>query len=122
MKEEIVILNGAPKEVFKGGKIPKEFGEQIKFADPILKRWTRKNNRGLDREPQYVAIHVNGTKSIWVIREIDIKRSSLENGEIAWTGDPIVIFTPTRFGKYKLRGNKYTTFRKLITHKSTKDL
>ena len=122
MKEELMILNGERKWVFKNGNIPKKFDEKVEFAEPILKKWTRTHNRGIDREPQYVAIHVKGTKAIWVIGEVDIKKSNLGNGEIAWSGDPIVIYTPTKFGRYTLQGNKYTTFRKLITHKSAKDL
>ena len=122
MKEELMILNGEPKWIFKNGKIPKAFDEEIEFSDYMLKKWSRTNRRGIDREPQYVAIHVKGTKAIWVIGEVDIKNSDLQNGEIAWTGEPIVVYTPTKFGKFTLQGNKYTTFKKLITYKSAKDL
>jgi hypothetical protein len=68
-----------------------------------------------------MAIHVNGTDLIEAIIEIDSK-STLKNGSVKNAGKAIHVHIPIRFGKDKLEGLRYTTFRKLITHESADDL
>ena len=119
LKEEVVIVNGAPNSVFENGNC-NEFIEP-KFTKYVNKRWNAR--QPIIREPQYVAIHVTGTNSIRVIIEIDYHNSNLKEGIIVPLGDPISVYIPIkRFGENKLQGIKYTTFRKLITHESANDL
>jgi hypothetical protein len=56
--------------------------------------------------------------------EIDYKKSKLDEGVIIPLGRPISVYIPIkRFAKgHTLEKIRYTTFRKLITHESTKDL
>lgn len=90
------------------------------FTEHVKERWKASP---ITREPQYIAIHVKGRKSIRVIIEIDHKRSELDKGIIVPKGKPIPVNIPIkRYGKDKLEKIRYTTFRKLITHESTDDL
>ena len=114
MKEELVIVNGRPNEVFVNGD------ENADFTEHVKKRWKASP---ITKEPQYVAIHVKGKKSIRVIIEIDYKKSELDEGIIVAKGKPIRVNIPiNRYGKDKLEKTRYTTFRKLITHETTDDL
>jgi hypothetical protein len=114
MKEEVVIINGEPHAVYVNGK-----DEENGFTHWVMKQWD--NPTGIDREPQYAAINVKGTDSIGVIIEIDSKKSKLDKGLIVQKR-VIPVCIPIRYGKDKLEGIRYTTFRKLITHKNTDDL
>ena len=114
MKEEVVIIQGYPENVYANKK-DLEKG----FAKRVSEKWI--NPTAILREPQYAAIHVTGTSSIRVIIEID-KKSKLEDGEIIPIGAPIPVDIPIRFGKNTLQQIKYTTFRKLVTHESADDL
>jgi len=107
MKEEVVILPAEEKWVF----------ENEKFS-PIMKgKRPFKNPLNLNREPQFAAILIKGKSEVQVIAEIDCKKSNLEKREI-WLKNPIRVNIPIRFGKDKLQGIRYTTFRKLITHRT----
>lgn len=114
MKEEVVIVHGDPTSVFQNGDLNADFTKHVK------ERWKASP---ITKEPQYVAIHVKGTNSIRAIMEIDYKKSELGKGIIVPAGKPIPVNIPIkRYGKDKLEKIRYTTFRKLITHESTKDL
>lgn len=115
MKEEVVIIQGEPKNVYINGKDSKDG-----FTDWVTKQWD--NPTGIRGEPQYVAIHVKGTDAIGVLIEIDSKKSKLQKGLIVPKGKPIAVSIPIRYGSDKLEGIRYTTFRKLLIHKSTDDL
>ena len=115
MKQEVVIIDGEPKHVYANGKDLKNG-----FTRWVLEEWD--NPTGLRDEPQYAAINVKGTDSIRVIIEIDTKKSKLDKGLIVPASAPIPVVIPIRYGKDKLEGIRYTTFRKLITHETTKDL
>ena len=115
MKEEVVIINGEPQNVYVNDK-DLENG----FTDWVMKQWD--NPTGIHREPQYAAINVKGTDSIRVIIAIDSKESKLDKGLIVPASTPIPVIIPIRYGKDRLEGIRYTTFRKLITHKTTDDL
>lgn len=109
MKEEVATISAERKWVFDEnddltGKIT---GKQL-FTNPV----------NFDREPQYIALFVKGEKSFQVIAEVDQQRSDLKNGKI-WMQNPIQVNIPIRFGRDKLEGIRYTTFRKLISHKNT---
>lgn len=108
-KEELLIVPGYRQNVYVNGKIDGRFRGYVK-------RW--QVGLPMKREPQYVAIYVKGTKSVRVIAEVDVKRSNLSAGLLV-THNPIKVSIPIRFGKNLLHGIKYTTFRKLFTHKST---
>ena len=114
MKEEVVIVQGRPDQVFQNEDLEADFTKHVK------ERWKASP---ITREPQYVAIHVKGTKSIRAIIEVDYKKSELEKGIVVPLGKPILVNIPIkRYGKDKLEKIRYTTFRKLITHESTDDL
>jgi hypothetical protein len=115
MREEVVIINGEPQNVYVNCR-DLENG----FTDWIMKQWD--NPTGIHREPQYAAINVKGTDSIRVIIEIDSKESKLHKGLIVPASTPIPVIIPIRYGKDRLERIRYTTFRKLITHKTTDDL
>jgi hypothetical protein len=115
MKEEVVIIQGEPKNVYKNGKNPKNG-----FTDWVTKQWD--NPTGILGEPQYAVIHVKGTGIIGVLMEIDFKKSKLQKGLIVPESDPVAISIPVRYGNDKLEGLRYTTFRKLLTHKTTDEL
>jgi len=115
MKEEVVIIQGEPKNVYKNKK-DLEDG----FSKWVTQNWSK--TTGILGEPQYVAIHVKGEPRIRVIIEIDSEKSKLDQGLIIKKGQPITVDIPLRYGKDKLEGIRYTSFRKLITHKSTDDL
>lgn len=114
MKEEVVIISGEPENVYQNGK-----DLTNGFTKWVYEKW--QNPIAMIREPQYAAIHVKGTQSIRVIIEID-KKSKLEKGLIITQGSPIPVDIPVRYGKDKLEGIRYTTFKKLITHESTDSL
>jgi hypothetical protein len=114
MKEEVVIIDGELRTVYVNGK-----DLDNGFTDWVMKQWD--NPTGIDREPQYAAIYVKGTDSIRVIIEVDSKKSELSKGLIVQQR-VIPVFIPIRFGNDRLEGIRYTTFRKLITHKNTDDL
>jgi hypothetical protein len=119
-KEELIIVEGKIGSVYVKGK---EETDLIKpeFTEYVTEEWNA--HKAINGEPQYVAIHVKGTRSIRVIMEIDHKDSRLDEGHIVPLGKPISVYIPIRrYGKNKLRGINYTTFKKLITHKSTDDL
>ena len=119
MKKEVVIVNGEPEEVFEDGKVD-EFVNP-RFTEHVREKWNA--HAPIVGEPQYVAIHVNGTDSIRVIMEIDSKRSKLPDKIIVPEGKPIPVYIPIRFAKnHTLQKITYSTFRKLITHESTKDI
>lgn len=69
-------------------------------------------------------MYVKTTDSIRAIIEIDYEKSKLKQTPalIVPVGSPIPVNIPIRFGNDKLEGIRYTTFRKLITHKTTDDL
>jgi hypothetical protein len=115
MKEEVVIINGEPKNVFDN-----ERNFDNGFTKWVTNKWD--NPTAILGEPQYAAIYVKGSNSIQVIMEIDSKKSKLDKGLIIPVGSPIPVFIPIRFGNDTLEGIRYTTFRKLITHKTTDDL
>ena len=108
MKEEVVVLAAEKRWVFKNG----EFTDIIKGKKPFISRVN------LDREPQYAAIFIKGEGEFRVIAEIDYTKSKLKRGEI-WLKNPILVRIPIRFGKDKLQGIRYTTFKKIITHETT---
>jgi hypothetical protein len=63
------------------------------------------------RDPQYVAIHVNGTRSIRVILEIDYENSNLPQSKICPQDDPLHVYiTIKNFSQDRLQGIRYTTF------------
>jgi hypothetical protein len=109
MKEEVVILPVENKWIFDemGTLSDKVTGEDV-FWNPV----------NIDREPQFAALFVKGEKAVRAIAEIDLQRSDLKNGKVLLK-NPICVEIPIRFGRDKLEGIRYTTFRKLITHKNT---
>ena len=108
MKEEIAVISAERKWVFN---------ETSALTDRITGKDVFMNPVNFDREPQFVAIFVKGEKSIQVIAEVDQQRSDLRNGKV-WMQNPIQVNIPIRFGKDKLEGIRYTTFRKLVSHKN----
>jgi hypothetical protein len=109
MKEEVAIISAEKKFVLD---------ENNEFTDKIKGKSVFRNPVNFDREPQFLAIFIKGEKSLQVIAEIDSEKSDLRNGEI-WMKNAIPVTIPIRFGKDKLEGIRYTTFRKLVTHKTT---
>ena len=109
MKEEVAIISARRKWVFD---------ENGNFTDKIKGKDVFMNPKSFDREPAYMAIFVKGQKSFQAIAEVDYEKSELRNGKI-WMKNPIKVNIPIRFGKDKLEGTRYTTFRKLVTHKTT---
>lgn len=123
MKEEVVIINREsdwvfkhPTEALKEGRLDlnAEFHEQLKKG---LK------TAPLKGEPQYLAIHVKGKGAIYAMLEIDYKNSKLDEGEIVPQGEPIHVYIPIKsYTGNRLEKIRYTSFRKLITHKTSTDL
>jgi len=117
MKEEVLILPAEPEHVFEDGNLEGDFTE-------FVKNW---NARGsIDREPAYVAFYVKG-QGIRAIAEVDFENSRLKEGIVSTKGEPIRVTIPVRFKprtarKDTLRKFQYTTFRRLVTHKSTDEL
>jgi hypothetical protein len=114
MKEEVVIISGDIKNVYENGK-----DLTNGFTNYVYEKW--KNPKAILQDPQYAALHVNGTDSIRAIMEIDFEKSDLKNGVIV-PNSVVAVEIPIRFGKNKLRGLQYTSFRKLITHVNTDSL
>ena len=108
MKEEVAIISAERKFVF----------ENNDFSDRIKGKSVFRNPVNFDREPQYVAIFIKGESSFRVVAEVNYEKSDLRNGKI-WMKNAIPVTIPIRFGKDKLEGIRYTTFRKLVTHKTT---
>ena len=109
MKEEVAVISARRKWVFD---------ENDNFTDKIQGNSVFKNPKNFDREPQYLAIFITGENSFQVIAEVDYEKSDLNDGKI-WMKNAIPVTIPIRFGRDKLEGIRYTTFRKLITHKTT---
>ena len=109
MKEEVAVISAERKWVFD---------ENNNFTDKIKGKSLFRNPVNFDREPQYLAIFITGEGSFQVIAEVDYEKSDLRKGEI-WMKNAIPVTIPIRFGKDKLEGIRYTTFRKLVTHKTT---
>ena len=107
MKEELVILPTEEKWVFDNG----EFSPIMKGLKPYV------SGKSLKREPAFAAILIEGKSEVQVIAEVDYKKSKLEEKEI-WLKNPIRVSILIRFGKDTLQGIRYTTFRKLIIHKT----
>lgn len=118
MKEEVLILPADPRSVFVNGDLEGAFTN-------LVKRWNAKGS--IVREPAYVAFYIKGTRYVKAIAEVDYANSRLKEGIIATMDGPIRVTIPVRFRprtqkKDTLRKFQYTTFRKLITHKSTNEL
>lgn len=111
-KEELVIVPGKKESVFN------ENGYFTKYVDGRAEWQVGTPIKG---GPEYVAIYVANTNSVQVIAEVNTKKSKLKDGIVAME-NPIKVSIPVRFGKNKLQGITYSTFRKLITHKTTDDL
>lgn len=128
MKAEVAIVNGNPWEIYEGVKENQKIGERDHiFTEfkPHLKegwQWDRDKNgnpKAIHGDPQYIAIHVNGTHSFRAILEIDSKNSRLNKGLIVAEGEPLHVYIPIKFSQDRLQGIRYTTFRTLLTHEST---
>ncbi len=119
MKEEIAIIRGEPKDVYKNGE-----DMTNGFTSFVLKEWH--NPTPLLRNPQFVAFRVKGEKWVAIINEVDAKNSEFEKGIIRFADSrdafPILVKIPLRFVKDTLEQIRYTTFRKLLTHESAADL
>jgi len=118
MKEEVLILPARRGNVFINGDLNGGFTK-------LLQRWNAHGT--IDREPAYVAFYISDTKSIRAIAEVDYENSRLKEGIIATKDEPIKVNIPIRFKprtskKDTLLKFQYTTFRKLIIHKSTDEL
>ena len=110
MKEEVVIIPAERKWVFD---------ENNNFTDRVRGKSVFRSRKNLVREPEYVAIYIVGESSVQVIAEVDYEKSDLKNKEI-WMKNPILVNVPIRFGRDTLHENiRYTTFRKLVAHKTT---
>ena len=109
MKEEVAIISAERKFVFD---------KNTDFTDRIKGKSVFRNPVNFDREPQFVVIFIKGERSFQVIAEVDYEKSDLRNGKI-WMKNAIPVTIPIRFGRDKLEGIRYTTFRKIITHKTT---
>jgi len=127
VKAEVVIVNGDAKNVYEiDDKIDYKVEDLIfkPFTKHVTEIWgTDKVNgkrRAIERDPQYVAIHILRKGFIGVIIEIDYKKSNLSEGEVCPQGDPIRVYIPMKmYAKDRLQGIRYTTFRTLMTHEST---
>ena len=119
MKEEIAVIRGEPKDVYKNGKDVTDG-----FTSLVLEEWH--NPTPLLRSPQFVAFRVKGEKWVATINEVDAKNSEFEKGIIKFADArdafPILVKIPLRFARDTLEQTKYTTFRKLLTHESAADL
>jgi len=96
------------------------------FINRILGKEVFDPHLNLRREPEYVAIMINDEISIQAIAEVDYTKSDLRNRKL-WMKNAIRVMIPIRFGKAPkhkdtLQGIRYTSFRKLITHKTTRYL
>jgi hypothetical protein len=114
VREEVVIIPAERKWIFDG---------ENNFTNRMLGKEMFDPHVNLRREPDYVAIMINDENSVQVIAEVDYGRSDLKSREL-WVKNAIKVMIPIRFGKatkhkYTLQGVKYTTFRKLLTHKTT---
>lgn len=124
-------MNGEPHFVYKGIKENQRIGDEENIFTEFTKyvtdgwQWDRDKNgkpKAIRGDPQYVAIHVNGTHSFRAILEIDYEKSDLKKGKVVCQGNPIRVYIPIKeFSQDRLQGIRYTTFRELVTHKSTKD-
>lgn len=130
LKSEVAIVNGEPWDVYKRLKKNQKIGEMehifTEFSTHVTHQWQWDKYNGKPKailgDPQYIAVHVNGTHSIRVIIEIDQKESDLNEGKVKCQGAPIRVYIPIKeFSQDRLQGIRYTTFRELITHQSTKD-
>jgi hypothetical protein len=109
MKEETAIISSERRWIFD------ESGD---ITDRVKGKSVFKNPVNFEREPQFIAIFIKGENEFRIIAEIDEEKSSLRNGRI-WMKNALEVNIPIRFGKDKLEGIRYTTFRKLVTHKTT---
>jgi len=121
MPEEVVIVQGNPESVYEGiadNKIDlkKTNLRELEFTEFVKGRYNARQT--VKQSPQYAAIYVNGEQYIGAIMEID----RIEDKIIIAKGKPVPVYIPIRLGKKPFQGIRYTTFRKLITHKTTDDL
>ena len=112
LNEDVVVISGEAKYIYANGK---DFEDG--FSEFVNKKW--KNPNPIMRKPQYAALYVSDKNSIGVILEIDQEKSDLEKGIMVSKGWPTPVYIPIRFEKNKLQNLQYTTFKNLITHKST---
>lgn len=112
LKEEIV-LNVAEKKWI--------FNKDGSFTDIVQGKKPFIASANLARDPQYIAIPIKGESAVRIIAEIDYSKSDLRTGKI-WLQNAIPVNIPIRFGKDTLENIRYTTFKKLVTHKNTDEL
>jgi hypothetical protein len=109
MKEEVALIAAENKWIFdQNGNLTSIMKGQTEFRNPV----------SFDREPEFLAIFAKGTAMVRVIAEIDREGSGLKEGKITLR-NAVEVDIPLRFGRNKLEGIRYTTFRKLVTHKTT---
>jgi hypothetical protein len=127
VKAEVAIVNGYAKNVYKIDENIDYKAEELVFKPfkKYVKEWgTTELSSGkriaIERDPQYVAIHIVEKGFIGVILEVNYQKSKLSEGLVCPQGDPIRVYIPIK--KYAidgLQGIRYTTLRTLITHEST---
>lgn len=131
MTTEVAIINAEPHCIYEGLQENQKIGEQEHIFTPFIVyvkkcwQWDKDKNgkpKAINGNPEYVAIHANGTRSLRVILKVDFKKSHLSTGKIVCQGRPIRVYIPIkRYSQDRAQGIRYTSFEKLLTHNSTAD-